>query len=152
MVDPSAEERFETLLQACPGYPREAYAFLFDALDHSVRAVHGLETYQPIETDDRHHVEAQQLLDSVRHFAILEYGCLAGCVFESWGISGSPDIGKMVFHLIDHRLLGKRDTDRIDDFAGGFGGLTFQEVFTIEPQLEYCQEKDRWNASYRSAS
>ena len=57
-----------------------------------------------------------------------------------------------MFHLIDHKLLGKRDSDRPDDFIGGFGGMTFKQVFAIEPQLEYCQEKDQWTASYRSAS
>ena len=152
MSDPKPEQRFETLMQECHEYPREAYAFLFDALDHSVRHVHGIENYEPILTDDRHHVGAHQLLESVRRYAILEYGCLTSCVFASWGIHDTEDIGKMVYQLIDYQLLGKRDSDRLDDFVGGFGGMTFEHVFAIEPQLEYCQEKDQWTASYRSAS
>jgi uncharacterized repeat protein (TIGR04138 family) len=152
VTDPNPEQRFEALLQVCRDFPREAYAFLFDALDHSVRLVHGLEEYEPIEADERHHVGAQELLESVRQYAILEFGCLTGCVFEAWGIIDAEDVGKMVFHLIDHKLLGKRDSDRPDDFIGGFGGMTFEQVFAIEPQLEYCQEKDQWTASYRSAS
>ncbi|MDE0960239.1 MAG: hypothetical protein OSB09_05605 [Planctomycetota bacterium] len=152
MRDPKPEQRFETLMRACHDYPRDAYAFLFDALDHSVRHVHGIENYEPIQIDDRHHVGAHQLLESVRRYAILEYGCLTGCVFDSWGISDAEDIGKMVYQLIDHQLLGKRDSDRPADFVGGFGGMPFDQVFAIEPHLEYCQEKDQWTASYRSAS
>lgn len=152
MTDLTPEQRFAGMLKASTEYPREAYAFLFDALDHSVRHVHSIESYQQIENDEFYHVEAQELLESVRQFAILEFGCLAGCVFDSWGVVASEDVGMMVFHLIEHQLLGKKDSDRINDFDRGFGGLTFHEVFAIEPQLEYCQEKDEWIASYRSAS
>ena len=152
MTDPAPEQRFELMLEACPHYPQEAYAFLFDALDHAVRRVHCIESYELIDTGDIHHVEAQELLESVRQFAILEFGCLAGCVFDSWGVNASEDVGVMVFNLVEHQLLGKKDTDQIADFDCGFGGLSFREVFAIEPQLEYCQEKDEWIASYRSAS
>lgn len=152
VTDAAPEQRFAVMLEEFSQYPQEAYAFLFDALDHSVRHVHCLETHDLIETGEIHHVEAQELLESVRQFAILEFGCLAGCVFESWGIDGTEDIGAMVFNLIEHQLLGKKDSDQIDDFDCGFGGLSFNEVFAIEPQLEYCQEKDEWIASYRSAS
>ncbi|MGE4620465.1 MAG: Minf_1886 family protein [Planctomycetota bacterium] len=152
MTELSPEERFSRMLLAYSEYPREAYAFLFDALDHSVRNVHSLDQYDQIKNDDLHHVGAQELLESVRQYAMLEFGCLAGCVFDSWGVVASEDVGMMVFHLIEYQLLGKKETDRVADFDRGFGGLTFHEVFSIEPQLEYCQEKDEWIASYRSAS
>jgi uncharacterized repeat protein (TIGR04138 family) len=41
MEDPleerSPEERLEDLLEQDPRYPREAYTFVFEALDHTVR-------------------------------------------------------------------------------------------------------------------
>ncbi|MDG1455608.1 MAG: hypothetical protein P8R38_05320 [Planctomycetota bacterium] len=152
LTDPKPEQRLDGLLRVYPEYPREAYAFLFDTLDHAVRQVHHVESYVPLSPEDHQHVSARDLLESVRQLAIQEFGCLAGCVFDSWGIVVSEDIGAMVFALIDHQLLGRRASDRIADFDRGFGGLTFHEVFSIEPQLEYCQEKDQWIASYRSVS
>ena len=150
--DPTAEERLEGLLRVYPEYPREAYSFLFDALDNAVRHVHHVESYVPLSPEDHLLVSATDLLESVRQMAISEFGCLAGCVFDSWGIVVSEDIGAMVFALIDHKLLGRRASDRIADFDRGFGGLTFHEVFSIAPQLEYCRDRDQWIASYRSAS
>ena len=152
LPDPTPEERLDGLLRVYPEYPREAYTFLFDALDNAVRHVHHVESYVPLSPQDHQHVAAGDLLESVRQSAISEFGCLAGCVFDSWGIVVSEDIGAMVFALIDHKLLGRRPSDRIADFDRGFGGLTFHEVFSIEPQLEYCRERDQWIASYRSAS
>ena len=37
LPDPTPEERLDGLLRVYPEYPREAYTFLFDALDNAVR-------------------------------------------------------------------------------------------------------------------
>lgn len=156
MEDPleerSPEERLEDLLEQDPRYPREAYTFVFEALDHTVRTKHGIGPDDPIPPSDGHHVTGGDLLEGVHRYAIEEFGCLAATVFSSWGLTASEDIGEIVFNLVEHGLMGRRESDQRSDFDGGYGGRSFSEVFAVDPQLEYCPEKDEWTASYRNAA
>ena len=106
------------------------------------------------ELDDlppSHHVTGQALLEGLKLYALEEFGCLAGAVFEAWGVKRSEDFGEVVFNLVEHGLMGKQETDSKSDFACGFGGRTFSEVFQVRPVLTYCSERDEWKASYVSA-
>ena len=47
-------------------------------------------------------------------------------VFEYWGIGRCEDFGQMVFNLIQVGVFGKNDTDRIEDFSGGY---SFEDAF-----------------------
>ncbi|MFQ5653796.1 MAG: Minf_1886 family protein, partial [Planctomycetota bacterium] len=84
MDDLSPEERFAELLQQDPRYRREAYAFVFEALDYTVRKCHGEEAAG--DPPASRHVSGQDLLEGIRCFALESFGCLAAAVFESWGI------------------------------------------------------------------
>ena len=150
--DRSPEERLEDLLENDPRYPREAYTFVFEALDATVRELHEIGPDDPIPPSEDHHVTGSDLLEGMYRYAIEEFGCLAATVFSSWGLIASDDVGEIVFNLVDHGLMGSRDSDRRSDFDEGFDGRTFAEVFAVDPELEYCPERDEWKASYRSAA
>jgi uncharacterized repeat protein (TIGR04138 family) len=132
----SPEERLEDLLELDPRYPREAYTFVFEALDHTVRRKHGIGPDDPIPPSEDHHVTGGDLLDGV----------------HPWGLTASEDIGEIVFNLVEHGLMGRRESDHREDFDHGYGGKSFAQVFAVDPQLEYCPERDEWTASYRSAA
>ena len=150
MGDRTPEERFEELVQAEPRFAREAYVFLFDALDYTTRQIHQPGSKEQSHASIGQHVNGQDLLEGIRQHAIQQFGCLASAVFELWGVRSSEDIGEMVFQLVDQGLMGCRDCDDLGDFDGGFGGRRLPEVFAVEPALRYCPERDEWEASYRS--
>ncbi len=152
MEERSPEERLEDLLEQDPRYPREAYTFVFEALDSTVRTLHKIGPNDPIPPSEDHHVTGEDLLGGIRRYAIDEFGCLAGTVFSSWGLTTSEDVGEIVFNLVEHGLMGRRESDQRTDFDQGFGGKTFAEVFAVDPQLDYCPERDEWKASYRNAA
>ena len=54
---------------------------------------------------------------------------MTGDVFNSWGVRSTLDFGRIVFHLVDEKLLSKRDGDSLADFLDKFD---FQEEFTLK--------------------
>ncbi|MBW7905392.1 MAG: hypothetical protein H3C42_07475 [Phycisphaerae bacterium] len=102
-------------------YPRDAYAFLQQGLEHTTRALHGSK-----RSGRAHHVTGQQLCEGLRDLAIQRWGLLARDVLASWGIHSTRDFGEMVFLLVRNELLGKQDSDRLEDFDDVFD---FDEAF-----------------------
>ena len=86
-------------------YARDAYAFVMDGLDHTVRAL-----------DERRHVSAQELLEGLCAFARDRYGMLAFDVLHAWGIASGADVGEVVFQLVDAGMLSRREEDAREDF------------------------------------
>ena len=162
----SPQERFEELVRNDPRFHPEAYKFVYDALDHTVRLKYTDEddasepnpdemlTHET-DPDDvppaSQHVTGHDLLEGLRLFALEEFGCMAATVFDAWGVRRSEDFGEIVFNLVAHGLMGKQESDSKEDFSGGYGGRTFYEVFQVRPIIEYCPERDEWKTSYVSA-
>ena len=115
MKTPNTEELLEPILKRDLRYTEQAYFFIRDALDHTVRQ---LETPR--------HISGQELLDGIREYALEEYGPVTKRVLSEWGINECIDFGNLVFNLVNEGLLGKTDTDSIDDFANGYD---FTEAF-----------------------
>ena len=104
-----------------PRYRLEAYQFLFDALDKTVRAAG-----KDQATDEDKHVTGQQLLDGMRVHASRTFGPLAAQVWRTWGVHNTVDWGRIVFNLVDSELLRRQETDTIEDFKDGYD---FEEAF-----------------------
>ena len=124
-------EALDQLLAADPRYDREAYLFLQDALDFTMKS------RKKQKTDLSRHVTGQELLEGVRAFAIKEYGPMVPTVFETWGIGRCEDFGEMVFNLIRAGIFGKTETDTIEDFRNGYD---FAEAFVkpFQPESRPC--------------
>lgn len=98
-----------------PRYDVEAYSFVLDAVDFTLRKLK-----MP------RHVTASELLEGIRNFAIKSFGPMTKTVLENWGIRSCEDFGEIVFHLVSLGLMSKRDSDSKADFKGGYD---FQEAF-----------------------
>jgi uncharacterized repeat protein (TIGR04138 family) len=135
----TAAERFRQVLKADPRYDPEAYNFLYEALDYTLKHV-----VSP-RSKSSQHVSGQELLEGVRRFAIEQFGCLARAVLETWGIRKTDDFGEMVFNLVAQDLMGKQESDSKEDFREIY---EFEEVFDLKPVLSYASERREWKASY----
>jgi uncharacterized repeat protein (TIGR04138 family) len=118
MKNPNTDDFLAPILEKDARYTPEAYLFVRQGLDHTVRK---LETPR--------HVSGQELLDGMREYALKEFGPVARRVLSEWGINECIDFGHIVFNLVDEGLLGKTDKDSIMDFMNGYD---FQEAF-IQP-------------------
>jgi len=120
-------------------YGSEAYAFIRDALDFTIKmrrkgnrdeerpsGRHSLE-----RTKSCSNVSGRELLDGVRQYALKEFGPMVVTVLSYWGIHKCEDVGDIVFNLIEEGIFGKSDQDSISDFKPGFD---FNEAF-VEPFL-----------------
>jgi uncharacterized repeat protein (TIGR04138 family) len=102
-------------------YKPQAYQFVIDALDFTITKLH-----RHTRPGQDRHISGKELLEGVRGYALQEYGPLARVVFESWGVHRTEDFGEIVFNLVEHQLLNKRDSDTKEDFRGGYD---FEEAF-----------------------
>src|ERR1051326_3888032 len=121
MQAPSFEEAVEQVLSRDSRYPRDAYAFVREALDHTQKML----SKNPKKREVRH-VSGQELLSGIREYALQQFGPMTLSVFEAWGIRGCGDFGEMVFNMVEVKLLAKTDQDSREDFKTGYD---FQEAF-----------------------
>lgn len=126
MQKPDFSEAIEILLKEDRRYDREAYLFLRDALEFTVKL-----SRKPREHGSDPHVSGQQLLEGIRQYALKQYGPMVVTVFNYWRVRKCEDFGEMVYALIEMGIFGKRDTDSIEDFRSIY---TFKEAF-IDPFL-----------------
>ena len=127
MIDPS--HPLTELLLRDKRYHAEAYVFVFEGLRFA-QEQHGLVKARTQESGDDEeedrHVSGQQLCEAIRRYAVEQYGLLAQCVLNTWGVRDTSDFGEIVFNLIDIGQMRKTDSDRREDFEEVF---TFDEAF-----------------------
>jgi len=130
MKNPNIDDLLAPILRKDGRYMPEAYLFVRDGLDHTVRKL-----------DTPRHVSGQELLDGMREYALHEFGPVAKRVLSEWGINECIDFGHIVFNLVGEGLLGKTDEDSIKDFMGGYD---FHEAF-IQP---FCPREETATVSH----
>ena len=110
-------------------YAPEAFQFLYDSLEHAVK----LAGREQAEGSERH-VSGQELRRGMRAHAIEVFGPLAGEVWKRWGVRECIDWGRIVFLLVDNKMLNRQESDTIEDFRAGFD---FEEAFVraYQPRL-----------------
>lgn len=104
-------------------YPPQAYDFVRDGLQHTVKTIHpGREG----GSDESRHVSGQQLCLGLRDYAVRQYGRLARTVLSNWHINTTRDFGRIVFAMIDAEIMRKTEHDTVEDFADVYD---FDEAF-----------------------
>lgn len=117
------------VLKADPRYAYEAYDFVFHAIGHAQRLTGRDAPREGESVQQRHHVTGPELLEGIRHLALLEFGALAKTVLAAWGIHKTDDWGNVVFNLIDHGLMSKTNDDSRDNFHNVYN---FDEAFDYQ--------------------
>lgn len=88
-------------------FARDAYAFVMDSLEFSMR-----------QAGERRHLSAAELVQGLLANARLRFGLFAYTVFAKWGLRTSDDVGDIVFQLIDVGILSRQESDTRADFDG----------------------------------
>ena len=126
MQSQSFEEHAKAAAARDPRYDIDAYRFLRDALNHTLRAGKGGKG----EVRSRH-IRGPELLNGFRELALNEFGPMALTVLQAWGVNRCEDIGEMVFCLVEIGAFGTTAEDSREDFKGGYD---FAEAF-VRPFL-----------------
>ena len=114
-------EAVDRILREDPRYQRDVYVFVRDALDFTVK-----QQKKGSKPGVSSHVTPLQLLDGIRLFALKEFGPMVPTVFGYWNVNSCEDLGHIVFNMIRKEILGKNDTDTLDQFREGYD---FHEAF-----------------------
>jgi len=127
MQEVSFEQALEQIRAKDPRYPRNAYLFVREALDHtqkcairSAREGGAARTGKQAEGLPVRHVTGQELLEGIRTYALEQFGPMVLTVFEDWGIKRCADFGEIVFNMVQIGLLAKTEKDSPDDFQNGY--------------------------------
>ena len=129
MEETSFQQAVENLVAKDPRYAAEAYYFLREALDHTVKSL-GRAEHAP---GRMRHVTGAELCAGIRDYALQEFGPLAHLVLDTWGVRATDDIGELVYNLIAAGKLGATDQDKKSDFAGVYD---FSDAFVKPYDVE----------------
>ena len=126
-MNPSYQETVFEICKKDPRYHPDAYFFLVEALDVTVKDI------RKNQPDHGRHVTGKELLEGIKEYALDEFGPLTFTVFAEWGIHATLDFGEIVFNLVEAGRLGKTEKDSREDFKDGY---SFEVAFLhpFEPQ------------------
>ena len=115
------------LVREDPRYRAEAYYFVFESLGYAQRVL-GMGTGKRSRSRDEadRHLTGQQLCEAIRQYALDQFGYMAKCVLNSWGVRTTGDFGEIVFNLIRVEQMRKTPQDKREDFDDNFD---FDEAF-----------------------
>lgn len=114
------EEKLKKVVARDGRYALDAYRFVYEALDYTVKSL-----------GRKGHVTGRELLEGIRDYALEQFGGLAPMVFAQWGVHRTDDFGNIVFNLVEANLMGRSETDSPEDFKGVYD---FKEAFRIDAQ------------------
>ncbi len=146
MTDPS--HPIIKLLKKDRRYKFDAYVFVFEALNFAHESL-GLGQSRAEEEEtaelrsssekkpDERHLTGQELCEAIRLYASEQYGFMAKCVLNSWGVTTTGDFGEIVFNLIAIKQMKKTKRDRREDFDNVFD---FEEGLVHEFKITHPQK------------
>ena len=108
-------ETIENLVKQDSRYKIDAYNFVLEALNYTVSKL-----------KKSRHVTGTELLEAIKQYARDQFGPMARTVLAHWGINTTEDFGRIVFNLVEAKVLSKTEQDSIDDFKNGYD---FKKVF-----------------------
>jgi uncharacterized repeat protein (TIGR04138 family) len=103
------EEALEIITLKDPRFPREAYLFVREALDHTQHCL-AKEREGCIR-----HVSGQELLAGIKDYARTQFGPMAMTVLQEWGIRSCQDFGELVFNMVETGGCPTLSSDEIAD-------------------------------------
>ena len=128
MLNPTTEllKKVGLICRKDSRYKPEAYLFLLAGLQFTVTQLP-----QP------RHITGQELAEGLRLYGLDQFGPLTAQVFEHWGVRSTEDFGRIVFTLVDNKLLRKTEEDSLTDFQHLYD---FETAFDPQPLYRLADE------------
>jgi uncharacterized repeat protein (TIGR04138 family) len=126
MQDKQFAEVIKQITNDDPKFDAKAYSFVREGLDYTIK-MSKRQSGRAVGS----HVTGQELLEGLRRFTLKEYGPMSMMLLNEWGVESCEDFGRIVFSLVRHGVLGKSESDKLEDFTNAF---TFEEAF-VQPFL-----------------
>lgn len=125
----SFDEAVDQFVLLDPRYPPEAYYFVRDGFDYTLRHL-----AEPSPDDRLAKLRAagmpaltgRDLAFGLRDFALDEYGPMASFTLRQWNIVSTADFGELVYNLIKMGRFSQNEGDKKSDFDDVFD---FDEAF-----------------------
>jgi uncharacterized repeat protein (TIGR04138 family) len=136
------EQIVHDLIEDDSRFKFDAYVLIFESLHYAqkVMGMGGLDEGDAPSQDDpfdeeeldpfreagktsekkERHITGQDLCEAVRSYALSQYGYMAKCVLNSWGLERTGDFGEIVYKLIGVGRMRKTDADCREDFDDVF--------------------------------
>jgi uncharacterized repeat protein (TIGR04138 family) len=130
-----SQRAIEEILLANGHYPPEAFAFVQRGLAFTVERLGRQD-----KPEGQRHVTGEELCDGLRDLAVRDWGHMARLVLSNLNIRKTEDFGRMVFYLIDNKLMQKQPEDTIEDFADVYD---FVEAFDQGYHIDLSQTKEK---------
>jgi uncharacterized repeat protein (TIGR04138 family) len=122
-MNETSRKSLEQIVAENGRYPLEAFEFVRQGLNFTVHHIHGA---TKARSEVACHVSGKQLCWGLRNYAVERYGLLAKTVLNHWGVRRTDDFGKIVFAMVESKLMQKTEEDDIRDFSRVFEfDLTF---------------------------
>ena len=133
-------KKLQRIIKKDSRYSVQSYQFIFEALDFTASKLG--KKYNSSMEEERH-VTGQELSEGIKQYALMKFGFMAMIVFGQWGIANSRDFGEIVFNLVDSGLMGKTETDSLDDFKDLYDFYSeFDEKFKLEGDFDFSHSWD----------
>jgi uncharacterized repeat protein (TIGR04138 family) len=116
-MNETTRKTLEQVVEECGRYPLEAFEFVRHGLGQTVHQIHGA---SKMNEDTECHVSGKQLSWGLRNYAVQRYGMMAKTVLRHWGIHRTNDFGRIVFTMVESKLMQKTDEDDVRDFDNVF--------------------------------
>ena len=129
-MDEEFLRELEKLVKKDGCFKKEAYLFLYDALQYTVEKLD--KTHLP---DDQRHISGKDLLYGISEHAMDQFGPLTLAVFDHWGVQRTQDFGTLVFNLVDAKLMSKTENDCIEDFI---------DVYDFSTEFDWQKRKNNF--------
>ena len=128
MLNPTAGllQKVDAICRRDVRYKPESYLFVLAGLHFTV-------THLP----EPRHISGQELSEGLRLYGLGQFGPLARQVFQHWGVHATEDFGRIVFNLVNAKLLRKREEDVPEDFRGVYD---FAEALDPQPLYKLADE------------
>jgi len=127
----SVEQAIEQIVKKDPRYPVDAYIFVREALDFTIKELKKTSENPRLagagsgKAKERH-VTGQQLLGGVRDYALQQFGPLVLTVLNHWNLRKGEDIGDVVYNMVSMSILNTCENDSREDFKNSYN---FEETF-----------------------
>ena len=105
-------QEIELLAERDGRYHKEAYLFIYDALQYTVEKLGKTELPK-----EQRHISGRDLLYGISEYGMEQFGPFTRAVFTRWGVNTTRDFGEIVFTLVQANLMSKTDRDTIADFT-----------------------------------